>query len=224
MYLLSNKKIENGSTVERKDHRGLFFEKLNSNNLYYNKIVKSYSASYSVSSTGDVDCSLLDDFDEEPTLYEYIYEVEEDGFYNLKINKRLSDYEYMKLVVSLILDKKKRVDIPYRVAEVLENNVIRGDELISVLELIKTKLGNLSGNEYGFLTLFKRIESLLLDEYACKNEYMKSLCEYLSNNIDLIGIVTGEEMEYLRNTFEKYKVENEYIKNLNNLKCEELPF
>lgn len=221
VFLVLNEEMECNQKINKEEFRENLFVDLTKDNLYYEKLVSTFTSNYSVSPTGNVECDLLDDCDYELDLYKNIYIVKNEND-DLIIERKLTDSEYINIAIDLMMSSGNRDNL-FDIAEVLKGRVVNEEDLVYILGKISGIVKTLNGDEYGFMYLFRTLDEIIPDTYFKKN-YMETLCDCFIKDINIIGLVTDEDKLYLERSLNKYYTK-EYDKNiLEDLTVEDIPF
>lgn len=203
MYLVVDKNLEVGQRLNRSDVSQNLYKSLSGEDIYYPKLKKTFTATYSTSPTGDVNCDLLDDFDYVLSLYEYVYMVKENDN-SIVIDKKLNDNEYIDLILDIMIKSNKYKEELYDIAKLISKR-LNGDDLIySIYDKIGFIVSNLSGDEVGWMNLMQAIYKVVPDKSIVKSECLNKMCNNFIKNIDNSFILLDEEKEFLDKCFKKY--------------------
>ena len=224
MFLITNKQLEINQTIKRNDINGKFTSKLSSKDLYLEQLVKSYTTSFKASLTGDIECDLLDDYDNSLELCDYIYLVEGVNG-NFIVKEKLNDSDYTKLAVDTILANNTK-DKLISISNVIKHKSIEDESVFNYIsEKIINHLSIMTEEEnYGFISLLETIHFNISNDFVNKSKCIESLIDYFLENYNSIGLISDYELVFVRDCLDKYYSKSYDLEIFDSIDTCELPF
>lgn len=223
MFLITNESLQVNQKIDKGNIKGKILEKITSNSLYLEKLVKSYNTVYRTTATGNVDCDLLDDYDYSLELCDHIYTIKSEGS-DLIITSELDDNEFCKLAVNAIFDNKDKADTLISIVNVLRNKSINEDTFNFVSDRIISYITNLGDNNCGFRYLLHVLDCKIPDSYSNKSKCIESMLDYFFKKPESLGLICDSDIVFIKGCLRKYYSKEYNPDFFDDIIVSELPF